>query len=132
MDNFNSSKASSNDDTDKPIPFDDIDINNEDVSHSPLNLGTSATTQPPKGNAPAQFTRPAVKEQAKKNSSPDRITGVKTFFAKLHPGSMEFLDQQITSWLNNNPGITVKLTNTITGEVQAKKTEPNIIITVWY
>ena len=45
---------------------------------------------------------------------------------------MTFLDEQITRWLAENPGIQIKQTNTATGEVEAKKTEPNIIITVWY
>jgi len=58
--------------------------------------------------------------------------GVKTFFTKLHPGAMNFLDEQITKWLKENPHVTVKRTNIVTGQVQAKKTEPNIIITVWY
>jgi len=61
-----------------------------------------------------------------------RITSCKTFFTKLHPGAIEFLDEQISNWLRENPDVVVKSTNTIMGEVQAKKTEPNILITVWY
>jgi len=153
MDNFNSNKLSGNEDLDKPIPFDD-DTSQTKVSHSPLSLGGG-------GKAPAPVFRQedagvakpvVVKPIEKKVSTPDsstqlrpalsraegtgliggRITGVKTFFTKLHPGAMEFLDEQITKWLQENPGIHIKLTNTTTGEVQAKKTEPNIIITVWY
>jgi hypothetical protein len=45
---------------------------------------------------------------------------------------MDFLDEQITKWLKDNPGIIIKRTNTVTGEIQGKKTEPNIVITVWY
>lgn len=62
----------------------------------------------------------------------DRITGVKTFFTKLHPGALEFMDEQIAAWLKEHPEIRIKHTNITTGEVQAKKTEPNIIITLWY
>ncbi|MHC4624497.1 MAG: hypothetical protein ACYS4W_11420 [Planctomycetota bacterium] len=108
----------------KPIPFDEDETSQTEVSHSPLNLGSSPveisepkTTAPPSG---------------KLASSPERITGVRTFFAKLHPGAIEFLDEQITNWLRSNPGLAVKRTNITTGDVQAKKTEPNIIITVWY
>jgi hypothetical protein len=76
----------------------------------------------------------AVTEGAKTNekSSPDRITHIKTFFTKLHAGSLEFLDQQINIWLKANPGIVIKKTNTAVGEVVAKKTEQNLVITVWY
>ena len=75
---------------------------------------------------------PVIKDTGKKVSWPDRITGIKNFYTKLHPGAIEFLDEQICKWLMDNPGVTVKHTNTVTGDIVAKKTEPNIIITVWY
>ena len=122
MDNFDTSNAGSG----------DADASDSSVSHTPLNLGGAGTTK-----APAEPAGPAVKPIAKAPtekaiSSPDRITGVKTFFTKLHAGAITFLDEQITNWLKENPDITIKRTNTVTGEIQAKKTEPNIIITVWY
>ncbi len=80
----------------------------------------------------AEVGKPVVRKAAGVITSGDRITGVKTFFTKLHPGAMEFLDEQINKWLKDNPGIVIKRTDTTTGEVQAKKSEPNIIITVWY
>jgi hypothetical protein len=110
-------------DNDKPIPFDDSETSNANVSHSPLNLGGGT----------AEAVEPKMVSKAKETVvSSDRITGVRTFFTKLHAGAIEFLDQQITSWLKANPNLSVKRTNVATGEVQGKKTEPNIIITVWY
>lgn len=127
MDNFDSHKLSGDEDLDKPIPFDD-DTSQMKVSHSPLNLG---------GGGEASVAKPVVEKPigekpAEKKALADRITGVKTFFTKLHPGAMEFLDEQVQKWLRENPGVHIKFANTTTGEVQAKKTEPNIIITVWY
>ena len=116
------------DDLDKPIPFDDSNTSKASVSHSPLSLGGSRAAGAPKIEVPK---RPE-KEPAEKIVSSDGITGVKTFFTKLHPGALEFLDEQITNWLKNNPGLVVKRTNTATGMMQAKKTEPNIIIHIWY
>ena len=113
---------------DKPIPFDDSDTGDKGVSHSPLDLGGTSPVQIPKIEMP----KPVAKKPAEKTASIDRITGAKTFFTKLHPGALNFLDEQITRWLTENPGIKIKRTNVTTGEVQAKKTEPNIIITVWY
>jgi len=107
----------------KPIPFDD-DTAGTKVSHSPLNLGS--------GDAAEASEVEAVSRPMKKIVSSERIIGVKTFFTKLHPGAMDFLDKQIANWLKNNPDLAIKRTNITTGEVQAKKTEPNIIITVWY
>jgi hypothetical protein len=111
-------------DAEKPIP---IDNNNNDdlssISHAPLNLDSSSIME-----AVTDQTGPKGHEK----SSPDRITHVKNFFTKLHAGSLEFLDQQINHWLKENPDIVIKHTNTTVGEVVAKKTEQNIVITVWY
>jgi len=65
-------------------------------------------------------------------SGNERITGCKTFFTKLHPGAIDFMDEQISQWLKDNPGIMIKATSAVTGEIQGKKTEPNILLTVWY
>lgn len=110
------------------IPFDDSDddTTSAKVSHSPLNLGRE-------GSAVEKPIKPIIGKPSEKIvSSPDRITGVKTFFAKLHAGAIEFIDTQITDWLRKNPGVVIKRTNTVAGMVIAKKTEPNIIITIWY
>jgi len=132
MDNLDDSKISPDEDLDKPIPFDNDDTSIMNVSHSPLDLGRGGTVEAPKAEAAPPPAKPAVKKPAEEIVSGDRITGVKTFFTKLHPGAIDFLDEQITNWLKKNPGITIKRTNTVTGEIQSKKTEPNIIITVWY
>lgn len=152
MENFNNSNVPGNpnlnqpislgEDLDKPIPFDD-GTGDTNVSHAPLSLGGSNTPQAPgtaipKPAAPKpampkiEVPKPALQRVETKKVSVNRITGVKTFFTKLHPGAMEFLDDQISKWLKENPGVIIKRTNTVTGDVQAKKTEPNIIITIWY
>jgi len=139
MDNFDDSKifpdedrdkaTPFDEDIDKPIPFDDT--SDTDVSHAPLNLG-GGEGEAAKVEESAEIARPAAKKTKEKIVSAERITGVRTFFTKLHPGAIEFLDEQITAWLKDNPGVTIKRTDTTTGPVQGKKTEPNIIITVWY
>jgi hypothetical protein len=121
MDEFQGGKPAGQN-SDKPIPFND----GLEVRHSPLNLGGGEFS------AQESEEQPVIRDTGKKVSWPDRITGVKTFYTKLHPGAVEFLDEQICKWLMENPGVTIKLTNTVVGEVAAKKTEPNIIITVWF
>jgi len=130
MDDFNLSNLN-NKDNGKPIPFDDADMSDTKISHSPLNLGGGTADTPQVEETPKEV-KPLRKKTADKAVSSERISGVKTFFTKLHPGAIEFLDEQITNWLNENPGVTIKLTNTVTGPVQSKKTEHNIIITIWY
>ena len=113
------------------------------VSRAPLNLGgtsataaihvaapTAATAAAPK--PPVLGAKPVLPRPAVPTGLTDRITGCKTFFTKLHPGAIDFLDDQINQWLKDNPNVIIKLTNTTTGEVQGKKTEANILMTVWY
>ncbi len=109
----------------KPIPFDDAGGMN--VSHSPLNLGGGS-----QGESTPDHVSASAGKAGESVSWPDRITGVKTFFTKLHAGAIEFLDEQIATWLRDNPGVQIKRTNTIAGDVVGKKIEPNIIITIWY
>jgi hypothetical protein len=125
MDGFQTGKPGGRD-ANKPGPFD----NGIEVSHSPLNLGASAASDADDSETPP--ARPAEKDTTKRASWPDRITGVKAFYTKLHPGAIEFLDEQICNWLRDNPGVNIKKTNIVIGDVIAKKTESNIIITVWY
>ena len=127
---------SGNEELNGPISLDD-NAGGTGISHSPLNLGGPPSGEVPAARTAAKPLKLAEKKRAEKKPtekvvSAERIMGVKTFFAKLHAGALEFLDEQITNWLNNNPDITIKRTNAVAGEVQAKKTEPNIIITLWY
>jgi len=42
------------------------------------------------------------------------------------------MDDQISAWLKENPGVVIKSTTAVTGEIVDKKTEPSILITIWY
>ncbi len=108
------------------------------VSRAPLNLGSSAAAATPAAStagpvaARAPVPRPMPPRPMVAAGTSDRITGCKTFFTKLHPGAIDFLDEQINQWLKDNPNVLIKMTNTSVGEVQGKKTEANILMTVWY
>ena len=146
----------SNSDEEKPIPFDDSDSmpapasapGPASVSRKPLDLGGGKPSAGPAARPARPVAQPAVKPVAKPvaaasaprpvNTGPaveainGRISGVKTFFAKLHHGSLKFIDDQIVEWLKDHPEVVIKRTNMVVGEVQAKKTEPNLIMTIWY
>lgn len=157
MDNLGNTTPQNSANLDKPIPFDNGPSTPAPpkestpgvapaVSRAPLNLGgtgpapaaTTPATPPLAPAAPRPAPRvqppqvPLRKPVAAGPAPVGRITGCKTFFTKLHPGAIEFLDEQITGWLKDNPNLVIRHTNVTTGEVQAKKTEPNLIITVWY
>ena len=114
-----------------PIPFNDSDNSGRSgVSHKPLSIGGGNSNQAPK----VELAKPDIKKADKKiaSSEGDRINSVKTFYTKLHSGSIDYIDEVINDWLKANPDVLIKKTNTVTGEVQGKKTEPNIIVTIWY
>ncbi len=115
------------------------------VSRAPLNLGGAAATPgaPAAARAPAPVAAKAAGVPAARPVPPrpiagpglaagGRITACKTFFTKLHPGAMHFLDEQVAKWLAENPNIVIKSTNVFQGEITEKKIEPNIVIVVWY
>ena len=160
MDNFDLINFKENEDegfpppdpeVDKPIPFDDSDSAPKPVSRKPLSMGAGASAKQPTPPeravvpaAPVQPVKPAQRPVAKTGDRPaaraatsavdpgERITGLKTFFTKLHPGALVFLDEQVTEWLKAHPDIQIKRVNSSVGEVMSKKTEPNLILNIWY
>jgi len=128
MENFDINNTPQRNDNPEPIPFNQTDPGSANVSHTPLNLSGGDTKEAPK----IEVAKPVAEERAEGIASSDRITGVRTFFTKSHAGSIDFLSEQIINWLKNNPDIRIKRTNMATGDIVGKKTEPNILITVWY
>jgi hypothetical protein len=105
------------------------------VSRAPLNLGGGGTGAPVAPAAPkAPVLRPVPPRPAPSVSVAPvgRITACKTFFTKMHPGALHFLDEQIAKWLAENPQVVIKHTNVLQGEITEKKIEQNIVIVVWY
>ncbi len=102
------------------------------VSRAPLNLGGAATTPAAPAAPKPVIPRPVAAKPPAGIGTADRITGCKTFFTKMHPGAIHFLDEQIAKWLAENPQISIKLTNVVQGDITEKKEEPNIVIVVWY
>jgi hypothetical protein len=128
----------------KPIPFDDSDVPAKPVSRKPLSMGAGTPVKTPAPAATPAAPPPPVRPAAKPGEGPvarsaavastpiGRISGLKTFFTKLHPGALDFLDEQVGIWLNAHPEVHIKKTNVAVGDVMSKKTEPNIILNVWY
>jgi hypothetical protein len=141
LDNFGTQDLNEPIPLDEPIPFDNIGPGESGISHAPLDLGGGTAPAPKAPAAKPAAAKPAAKpavsmvtgvETGEKLASTDRIIGMKTFFTKLHAGAIAFLEEQIARWLKANPDVVIKRTNVVTGDVVGKKTEPNIIITVWY
>lgn len=59
-------------------------------------------------------------------------TRVRTFHTKLNDGAFAFLDNQINEWIDSNDDVEVKFCNTTIGVVEGKRSEPHVIMTIWY
>ena len=76
-------------------------------------------------------------EEKRDYKRPLNITGkgatrCRTFHIRLSDKAMKYLDEQINDWTDQNPDIEIKFANTVIGEVEGKKIEPHLIVTVWY
>lgn len=54
------------------------------------------------------------------------------FHAKLNDGALQFLQDQINDWIDQNPEVDIKHLNTNVGVVEGKSSEPHLIITLFY
>jgi DNA-directed RNA polymerase subunit RPC12/RpoP len=73
----------------------------------------------------AEYKRPL-------NADGEGATRIRTFHTRLGNNAMSFLDEQINEWVDENPDIVVKFSTSTVGMVEGKKTEPHLIISVWY
>lgn len=56
----------------------------------------------------------------------------RTFHAKLNEGAVGYMNEQINSWTDNNPDITIKFATSTIGVYEGKHNDPHLIITVFY
>lgn len=60
------------------------------------------------------------------------ICRVRTFHSKIQVESLEYLDNTINDWLDENPDVEVKLVTSTIGVMAGKHPEPNLILNIWY
>ncbi len=56
----------------------------------------------------------------------------RTFHCRLSEGAIEFLNNQINEWLDQNDDISVKFVSSTIGLFEGKHTEQNLIMTLFY
>ena len=66
------------------------------------------------------------------NQTGQGATRVRTFHARLSDSAMKYLDEQVNTWIDENPDIEIKSTNSTVGMVEGKRTEPHLIVSIWY
>jgi len=73
-----------------------------------------------------EFTRPT-------NVTGTGATRIRTFHVRLSESAMQFLDDHINEWMDDNPDVEVKAVCTTIGAFEGKRgTEQNLIMNVWY
>ena len=56
---------------------------------------------------------------------------VKTFIGKLTREAIAYMDEQINTWLENNPEVEVKLVTVVQGDIIGRTREPSLLVSVW-
>ncbi len=84
----------------------------------------------------SQASSGAVRHREDFNRQP-AVTGagicrVRTFHAKIQQESLDFMDNVINEWLDENPDIEVKHVTATIGTLAGKHPEPNLILNIWY
>lgn len=109
-----------------PIELDDdedLDAGTSAMSSTRIHSLSEATLG--LGAAAAQYRRPLAQD------SP-AASRCRTFHCRLSEGAIEFLNNQINEWLDQNDDISVKFVSSTIGLFEGKHTEQNLIMTLFY
>ncbi len=80
--------------------------------------------------APASATQHKFKRHLQHNEC--GAIRCRIFHAKLNDGALQFLQDQINNWIDQNPEVDIKHLNTNVGVVEGKSSEPHLVITLFY
>lgn len=110
----------------EPIPLDDDDIGGTRVEMSDSVVALSSD----KLNKTSAWDDSRFKR--KLDPSAAGAIRCRLFHAKLSEGALEFLNNQVNEWLDQNDQITIKFVNSTIGLFESKHTEPNLILAIFY
>ncbi len=119
--------------------FPEIVPDNEEKIH--LDLGASAGTSDKVGVMGSSQIKAFGSAETHKKDHKWRRTPVvngngacrmRVFHSRLSENAMEYMEDFINDWLDANPDIEIKFSNSTVGLVEGKKTESHLIVTVWY
>lgn len=109
-----------------PIPDELTSFPLEEAESVPETAKAPAITAPP----PPLAAAPTIHRPPRTGSS--GATRMRIFHARLSDGAVSHLDQQINDWLDQNPEIEIKFSNSTVGTWEGKHPEPNLILTLFY
>ena len=99
--------------------------NNKDKDNGVMKSAKIRTTTSSLDVHKQEFTRPT-------NVTGTGATRIRTFHVRLSESAMQFLDDHINEWMDDNPDVEVKFATTSIGLFEAKRAEPHLIINIWY
>lgn len=59
-------------------------------------------------------------------------TRCRSFHAKLSEGALDFMNNQVNSWVDSDPNVVIKFATSTIGVFEGKHAEPHLILTVFY
>ncbi|MFH0983021.1 MAG: hypothetical protein V2A79_15995 [Planctomycetota bacterium] len=59
-------------------------------------------------------------------------TRCRTYHAKLNDGAVAYMNREINEWVDRNPSIRIKFATSTIGVYEGKRSDPHLIVTVFY
>lgn len=105
--------------------FDDEDHNDLSSTSTRIHSATAATLGTAHGWDDSKYNRPI---------DPKATTAIRcrSFHSKLTDSALQFMDDQINGWLEDNNHIHIKFATSTIGMFEGKHAEANLIITMFY
>ncbi len=123
-----------------PIPMDELEeleeLKIEDADDlAPIDIDDSPSQASLGGSMIQVFGGDRVPHEdnwsRKTNVTGQGATHVKTFFCKLRPDAIQFVDDQVNDWLDKHPEYEVKFVTSTVGKLVGKNVEDALFMNVW-
>ncbi len=111
-----------------PIAFDDggdDEDQGEMMSSSRIHQSSAATLGVGHGWDDSKYQRPL-------DTRAISATRCRTFHAKLTVAALEYMNELINNWVDENENITIKFSNSTIGMFEGKQAEPHVVVTLFY
>ena len=114
------------------VEFEPIQMEEDDEYKRPLDMSESRVH----AATGAALVEKAIWDESKfkRKADPDAkgACRMRIFHAKLSEGALEYMNNQINEWLDDNDDIYIKYATTTIGLFEGKHSEPNIFMSVFY
>jgi len=96
-----------------------------DMSSSRIRMAVEAKGKKGGVKADADYKRPL-------QPGGPGATRCRTFHCRISEGAVNFMNDQISEWIDGSNDVTIKFATAVIGMFEGKHTEPNLIVTVFY